>query len=77
MSNRKPSLSEQTKQLADAFPIGCKVRVMPEDVPGRVDGYREGANIRRPGEMALIVGVPADRWILYPDQVERVKEVNV
>ena len=63
-------LAEQTTKLATDFPIGCKVRVIPDDVLGRVEGYRMGAHIKRPGELALIVHVPADTWVLYPDQVE-------
>ena len=63
-------LVEQTTKLATDFPIGCKVRTVPENIPGRVEGYRMGAHIKRPGELALIVHVPADTWVLYPDQVE-------
>jgi len=67
-------LVEQTTKLATDFPIGCKVRVVADDVPGRVEGYRKGAHIKRPNELALIIHVPADTWILYPDQVERQDE---
>ena len=63
-------LVEQTTKLATDFPIGCKVRVIADDVPGRVEGYQKGAHIKRPNELALRVHVPADTWILYPDQVE-------
>ena len=35
-------LVEQATKLASNFPIGCKVRVKAEDVPGRVEGYQEG-----------------------------------
>ena len=64
------NLAEQITKLATDFPIGCKVRVKADDVPGRVEGYQEGAHIKRPNELALRVHVPADTWILYPDQVE-------
>ena len=67
------SIAEQTKILADAFPIGCKVRVNPENLPGRVEGYQMGAHINRRGEIALRVHVPADTWVLYADQVEAVE----
>ena len=63
-------LVEQATKLATDFPIGCKVRVKADDVPGRVEGYQKGAHIKRPNELALRVHVPADTWILYPDQVE-------
>ena len=65
------NLVEQTTKLASNFPIGCAVRVKEDDVHGKVKGYRMGAHIKRPGELALIVHVPADTWILYADQVER------
>ena len=65
------NLVEQTAKLASDFPIGCTVKVKADDVIGRVEGYRKGAHIKRPGELALIVHVPADTWILYADQVER------
>ena len=68
------TLVEQTVQLATEFPIGCKVRVIDEDVPGRIEGYRMGAHIERPGELAMTVHVPGDTWVLYSDQVERVVE---
>ena len=67
-------LVEQTTKLASNFPIGCKVRVKADDVPGRVEGYRKGAHIKRPNELALIVHVPADTWVLYSDQVELQEE---
>ena len=67
------NLVEQTTNLATHFPIGCKVKVKPDGLPGRVEGYRMGGHIKRPGELALIVHVPADTWVLYSDQVERVK----
>lgn len=70
------SLAEQTAQLAVEFPIGCKVRVVVEDIPGRIEGYRMGADIKRPNELAMTVCVPADRWVLYADEVERVVESN-
>ena len=70
----KTDLVEQTTKLASNFPIGCKVRVKAEDVPGRVEGYRKGAHIKRPGELALIVHVPGDTWVLYPDEVELQEE---
>ena len=63
-------LVEQTTKLATNFPIGCKVRTVPENIPGRVVGYQKGAHIKRPNELALRVHVPADTWVLYPDQVE-------
>ena len=64
------NLVEQATKLATDFPIGCKVRVKAEDVPGIVEGYQMGAHIKRPNELALRVHVPADTWVLYPDQVE-------
>ena len=72
-----PTLEEQTKRLATDYPIGCKVRVIEDGVIGKVKGYQLGAHIKRPNEVALTVNVPADVWVLYPDQVERVKEVVV
>ena len=50
------------------------MRVKADDVPGVVEGYQKGAHIKRPNELALRVHVPADTWILYPDQVERQDE---
>ncbi len=70
----KTDLVEQTTKLASNFPIGCKVRAKADNVPGRVEGYREGAHIKRPGELALIVDVPGDTWVLYPDEVELQEE---
>lgn len=63
-------LAEQTRKLATDFPIGCEVKVVAENVPGRVEGYQKGGHIKRPGELALRVHVPGDTWVLYPDQVE-------
>ena len=63
-------LVEQITKLATDFPIGCQVRVVADDVLGRVVGYRKGAHIKRPNELALIVNIPADTWVLYSDQVE-------
>ena len=70
----KTDLVEQTTKLSSNFPIGCKVRAKADNVPGRVEGYREGAHIKRPGELALTVHVPGDTWVLYPDEVELQEE---
>ena len=68
---------EQRQKLVSEFPPGCKIRVIAEDVPGRVVGYCTGGLKSRGDELALRVRVPADLWVLYSDQVERVKEANV
>ena len=70
----KASLAKQTAILAYTFPIGCKVQTLPEKLPGRVEGYRKGGHIKRLDEMALIVNVPGDTWILYPNQVKRIED---
>ena len=67
------TITEQTIELAHNFPIGCKVQILDDNVFGRVTGYQMGASIKRkPQEVALTVAVPADRWVLYPDQVRRI-----
>ena len=74
MGARKPSLSEQTKYLADQFPPNTEVILKEcKEVRGIVKGYRTGAAINRLNEMALIVDIPTDRYILYPDEVLKAK----
>ena len=57
---------EQTQHLAEAFPPDCKVKVIPEELPGRVRGYRVSGY---KDKMGLIVEVPGDTWILCSDRV--------
>lgn len=63
------SFREQMHQLVEQFPVRCKVRVVAENLPGEVSGYRALAETGRRDEMGLIVLVPGDVWVLSPDQV--------
>ena len=74
MGATKASMVDQTKYLADTYPPGSRVKTKPDGLIGRVVGYRIGAAKSRPNDMAMIVDVPGDVWVLYPDEVLKLKE---
>ena len=72
--NPEEAISEQALALIQKFPIGTQVRTKDDGTPGNVAGYRNGAKIGRTDELALIVMVPGDKWILYANQVDKIEE---
>ena len=64
-------MPEHSLALIQKFPIGTRVKSKDDGIIGQVTGYRNGAKIGRSNELALIVKVPGDQWVLYTDQVDR------
>ena len=69
---KRTDTQQQAIDLVTQFPPNCKVRVMPEDLPGRVEGLQFMET-----EVRLRVCVPGDLWTLLPKSVERIDEKEV
>ena len=69
---KRTDIQQQAIDLATQFPPDCKVRVIEDDVPGRVEGLQYMET-----EIRLRVCVPGDMWTLLPEDIEKIEEKEV